>query len=161
MSMDSDGKEAAILKMLGFFGSQAYRLTDEEIGNYVEAVADVSLDAVERSCRQFREGRVERNNSFVPTPVELAMNTRQWDYAIATVTASQELRKLERVVVYKIGEQPPPPAVPLGPIKLEVGGVVRDVSHLTFEQKEEVMRTGRMPDEAPAVGARLRKMGDV
>lgn len=158
MTMDLDGKEAAILKMLGFFGSQAARMSDEEISNYLDAVEDVSLDAVERSCRQFREGRVERNNSFVPTPVELAINARQWDYAIATVTADRELAKLSRVVVYPIGGKPPPPAQPLGPIKLEVGGAVRDVSRMTFEQKEEVMRTGRMPDEAPAVVARLRKM---
>lgn len=131
--------------MLTFFGSASTKLTDDQISAYVDAVEDTSLDAVQRSCKQFRGGRVERNNAFVPTPVELAINARQWDTTIATITASQELRKLERIVPYKIGERPPPPSEALGPIKIEVNGISRDVSHLTLTEKELVLRTGQMP----------------
>jgi hypothetical protein len=47
-------------------------------------VADVSLDALTRSCRQFASGKVSRNNAFPPAAAELAENARLWQEALNT-----------------------------------------------------------------------------
>lgn len=139
---------------MDFFGPSAGRLTDGQISAYLEAVDDCSLDAVQRSCKQFREGRVEgRNNAFMPSPVELAVNARQWDTAIASLTASRELAKLERLVPYKIGTLPEPPAEPLGPIKVDFGQGMIDMSGMTFAEKEEVLRNKGRPADAEKIAA--------
>jgi hypothetical protein len=143
--------------MHGYPSSQG-QVSQGTIDAYLMAVSGCSLEAVKRSCQQFLSGNVEsHNNSFMPTAAELAANARQWDQAIAKVTADREIVASTRLLTYPIGAEPPPPATPLGPIKLEVGGIVRDVSHLTFAQKEEVMRSGKMPeDPAPQIeGARF------
>ena len=130
--------------MSGF--PSASKITDATVDAYVAGVEDVSVESVQRSCKQFSEGRVDgHNNAFMPTVAELASNARQWDEAIAYVTASQELRKLENLQVVKIGEQPKPPAVPLGPTKLNIGGFDRDLTGWSHEEKEEAITTGKVP----------------
>lgn len=164
MSMESDAKEAAIIKLLKAwrFGE---RVSDEQIDAYLEAVEDVSAEAVQRSCEQFRKGRVEGHNTeFVPQPATLAKNARQWDEAIAYITSSREMRKLQPVKIVKIGEPIRPPDQPLGPIRLEVGGIMRDTSDWSHEEKEEAIRTGKMPKSRRPGGAlghvkRLMKEG--
>lgn len=146
MSMASDAKEAAILRMLDFFQFSS-KISDDQLSAYFEAVEDCSVEAVERSCIQFRTGKVEgRNPAFPPNAVEFAMNVRQWDNAIATVTADRMLAQSTKLIPYKAGEEPPPPSKPLGPIKMEVDGIMRDTSTWTFEQKEEALRTGKLPE---------------
>lgn len=148
MTMESDAKEAAILKMLNWWGSQASRLTDQQIGNYLEAVDDMSLEAVEQSCKELRQGLVPRNNEFMPTPVELAINTRRYDRLVADHDARREMA---RIVSYPIGGEPPPGMEELGPTKIEIGGRLVDVSHLTLDEKIEALKSGRLPaDEKPA-----------
>lgn len=155
--------------MLNGFPSSS-KVTDANVDAYLAAVDDVGVDAVQRSCKQFVSGKVEgRNNAFVPTAAELSANARAWQEAIAYVITQQELRKTERIVVYKAGEQPPPPSKPLGPIKLEIGGFMRDVSDWTHDEKEEAMSTGKVPESvtkrmdggAANITARLRSMRDL
>lgn len=109
--------------MMGY-PSSASNITDDNIGAYLEATAEVSIDALARSAKQYLTGRVEgHNNAFMPTAPALASNARQWDEAIATVTASQELAKLGKLTPYRIGGKPPEGTEPLGPTKIEVDGV--------------------------------------
>lgn len=142
MSMILDAKEAAILTMLNRWGSQASRLTDKQLRTYLDAVEEMSLEAVEASCREFREGLVERNNEFMPIPVELTINTRRYDRIAADHDARREMG---RIVSYPIGAKPPEGFQPLGPTKLEINGRMTDVSHLTFEEKEIAIKTGALP----------------
>lgn len=144
-------KKAQIITLMHGYPSSQSQISQGTIDAYAAAVSGCSIEAVTRSCQQFLSGNVEsHNNAFMPTAAELAANARQWDNAIATVTANREIAAAARVTVYPIGTTPPPPSVPLGPIKVEVGGIMRDVSHLTYADKEEVLRTGKMPGEDPA-----------
>jgi len=132
--------------MMHGFPSSQDRITAEVLASYMASVDGISADAVTRSCGQFLAGKVEgRNNSFLPSAAELSANARAWDEAIASVTAAAELRKTQRLVSYPIGTLPPPPSEPLGPIKLEVGGILRDVSDWSLAEKEEAIRTGNVP----------------
>lgn len=140
--------------------SSGSRITDELLNSYLDAVEDVSAEAVGRSCEQFRKGLVDGHNTeFAPAPASLAKNARAWDAAIASITSSRELAKIARIVTYPIGELPPPGFEPLGPTKIEVDGVPRDVTSLSFAAKEEILKTGKMPeDDSPAIVAKIRKM---
>lgn len=92
---DSKAKKVAIVSMMHGFPSSQAHITDGTLGAYVLAVADVSLEAVKRSCGQFLSGLVpDRNNGFLPTAAELSANARAWDAAIAQVTADHELARL-------------------------------------------------------------------
>lgn len=161
--MDAKAKKAAILSMMHGFPSSQGQITEATLGAYLSSVEGTSADAVKRSCSQFLAGKVaDHNNSFMPTAAELSANARAWDEAIAKVTADREMAKLGRLVSYPIGTIAPPPLEPLGPIKLEIGGVMTDISHLSHAEKEEVLRTGKLPaPDSPRIEApspRLRKM---
>lgn len=82
------------------------------------------------------------------------MNVRQWDTAIATVTADRLLAQSTKLITYPIGETAPPPATPLGPTKMEIEGVMRDTSGWSYEEKEEALLTGKMP-KSRVVGGEL------
>jgi hypothetical protein len=132
--------------MMHGFPSSQDRITAEVLASYMAAVETVSADAVGRSCQQFLAGKVEgRNNAFMPSAAELAANARAWDEAIATVTANQELRKLNPVKIVKIGAPIEPPLESAGLIKIDIGGVMTDVSTWTLAEKEEALRTGTLP----------------
>ena len=132
--------------MMHAFPSSRDQITAETIRAYLDAVSELGVEAVERSCRQFSRGLVEgRNNAFPPSGAELATNARLWQEAIATVETNRALAAATRMVTYKMGEGPPPPAKPLGPIRLEVGGIMRDTSDWSHEEKEFALRTGKMP----------------
>lgn len=143
MDTATKAKKAAILKMMHAFPSSQDRITADTLAAYLDVVADVGADAVERSCVQFATGRVEnRNNAFLPTAAELATNARTWQDAIATYEANQAMK---RMVVYPVGEMPPAPLKPLGPIRMEIEGIMHNTSDWSYEEKEEAHRTGKMP----------------
>lgn len=154
MDMATKAKKAAILMMMNGFPSSQDRVTAETIRAYLLAVDDLGVEAVERSCRQFARGLVEnRNNAFMPTAAELASNARLWQDAIGYVDASRALAQAQRITPYRIGESAPPPATPLGPTRLEVEGLMRDTSDWSHDEKEEAIRTGKMPQARRVGGA--------
>lgn len=166
MSMDSDAKEAAIIQMMSGFPSSS-KITDAMVDAYLAAVDDIGAEAVQRSCTQFAKGLVEnRNNAFMPTAAELAANARLWQDAIATVDANRALKIAQRMIVYPVGELPPPPLKPLGPITMEIEGVMRDTSDWSHDEKEEAMRTGKLPKSrvdgaiGKTVVGKIQKMSD-
>jgi len=161
---DRSKKKAQIIAMMhGYPGAQS-QITEGTVNAYLVAVADCSLDAVTRSCGQFLSGKVEsHNNAYLPTAAELAANAASWDSALGSLEAA---RSLKRMVVYPVGTLPPPPLKPLGPIKMEIEGIMRDTSSWSYEEKMEAMTTGKMPASrqigsiGKKVTARLQKMTD-
>ena len=147
--MNSEEQKQAIssIKMLlGARLNSQSAIGPDTVKGYLFAVAECSPWAIEQACTAFLRGRVEGfNNDFAPSGPRLAEEAEKWDNAKRMVDASKLARANERIISYKIGEQPPPPAKPLGPIKLEVDGIMRDTSDWTFEEKEEALRTGKMP----------------
>lgn len=161
MSMASDAKEAAIIRMMSGFPSSS-KITDANVDAYLAAVADIGLEAVQRSCEQFAKGQVEnRDNAFMPSAAELAVNARLWQEAIAHVETQRALAAERRLVSYPIGEKPKPPMEPLGPTKMEIAGMMVDTSEWSYAEKDEAMKTGKMP-KSRQVSSRLdeiRKLG--
>lgn len=111
MSMESDAKRTAVLRMLNGFPSST-RLTEAQLEAYHGAVAVYSLDAVRETCRLFADGRVAgHDNAFIPTVAQLSAKAREIDDVSSSIITHHEL---ERIVVYKIGEKPPDGMVSLG-----------------------------------------------
>jgi len=147
--------------MLKFFGSQAERLTESQLDVYMDAVEDMSLEAVQQSCKELRDGLVPRNNEFMPTPVELAVNTRRYDRLVADHDARKEMAKL---TAYRQGELPPAGMEPAGITYLEVDGRRTDVRDWTNTEQDFAVKTGKTPQSVidrlnASPLARLRKMG--
>ena len=136
------------MRMLDYFGSS--RLSDDQVSAYIESVEDCSAQAVERSCKQYRAGRVEgQSTAFAPNAVQLGINARQWDSAIAQVTTDRALVAAQKMTVYAIGTEPPAPLEALGPVKVDFGGGVIDMTNMTLAEKEEVLKNkGRLAEPA-------------
>ena len=159
MTSERTARKALIVKMMMGYPSSASNITDDNINAYLEAAADVSIDALARAAKQFLTGRVDgHNNAFMPTAPSLASNARAWDEAIASVTASQELAKLGKLTTYRIGEKPPEGTEPLGPTKIEIKGILTDVSDLSHAEKEEIMRTGERTKPAGGILPKMKRV---
>lgn len=142
-------KKAAILMLMHGYPSSQDRITSGTVDAYLAAVEACSADAVERSCKQFLAGKVEsHNNAFLPTAAELAANAATWDRAIAFLDADRAIDKA-KLVRYPMGEKPPPPLVPLGPIKAAFGnGPEIDMTNMSHAEKEAILTSGKVPDAA-------------
>jgi hypothetical protein len=128
-----------IVKLMRGFPSSQSQITEGNVDAYLDAVMDCSLDAVTRSVTQFLSGKVDgRNNGFLPTAPELSANARQWDYALSMVSAD---RHVEKLVSYPMGALPPPPLVPLGPIKIDFGEGMIDMTGMNAAEKAVIMES--------------------
>lgn len=111
---------------------------------YVEALHGYSVEAIERSVEQFIRGNVESHDGrFTPSAAELARNVRQWDEAIRQVEANRTA---------------PPLASGITSVDFGYGRI--DMTKLTIEEQNYVLRTGRAPDLTlgPAT-VKLQRMG--
>lgn len=153
---------AAIKMMIGARANSQSAISADTVKGYLIAVSDCPLKAVEQATTAFIKGNVIDYDFdyFPPSAPRLAIEARKWEEANALVEASRNRRAAERITSYPIGTLPPPPLERLGPTKIEVNGVPTDVMHLTLAEKEEVLRTGKMPNAAPSIGAvpKLRRM---
>lgn len=76
-------KEALILDL--FDGYLSAKPSAENLARYLAAVADLSVEAVARSVKQFNDGLVERDNrDFAPSAETFSHNARRWQKAIDT-----------------------------------------------------------------------------
>lgn len=110
---------------------------------YLAVLEDYSVDALARSVKQFITGLVPTHDGrFAPSAAELARNVRQWDEAIRTLEA-------QRLA----------PPLASGIMSIDFGNGKIDMTRLTLEQQDEVLRTGRAPGVTigPAV-AKLQRM---
>lgn len=84
MSMESDAKEAAILRMLEIYPQ--YRATDEFIDALVAIADGHSLQAVRLACDRFRTGQVPgHNNAYVLNGAQFAEQCALFDRAYSDV----------------------------------------------------------------------------
>ncbi len=137
-----------LLKFLDGFPSSA-RLTSGQIDAYLEALAEFRYDALTHALRRFREEDVEDYNaSYVPTVPQLIKQVKLFDTVLRRIDADRAARP--KLVVYPIGGEPPPRAVPLGPIKVDFGNGPIDLSKNTPEEIDEVFRLrGPLPPKEP------------
>lgn len=147
--------------MDGFPGSLS-NLTDDVIATYVDATLDCDEEAILRSVEQYTAGRVEEHRgAFAPSSGDFARNVRMWGQALAVLHKASGER--EQLVIYPIGEEPPPPLVPLGPLKVDFGHGVIDMTKMSPAEKEAViLHSGLPPTEGERLGVmpRLRRLGD-
>lgn len=161
--MDSLAKEAIILKLFRLYRSMDGKnkpTLDALIKTYLEPVAEYSLSALEQAFERIRDNEVEGLDPNWPINVPVWVSqVKMLDRILNRVRRTDD-----GIVVYRIGEQPPPGYVPLGPTELEIEGRLMDVSALSFEAKEYAIKHGRLPDspaeiEAPnRVVPRLKRM---
>lgn len=112
---------------------------------YVQALDGFSIEAIEKSVDQFITGRVESHDGrFAPSAAELSRNVRQWHEAIAFVNDVRNAKPLAS-----------------GILSVDFGHGVIDMTKLSREQQDEVLRTGFAPrvQIGPAT-VRLQRMGE-
>lgn len=112
---------------------------------YISALEGYTVEAIARSVEQFVTGRVEwHDGRFAPSTAELARNVRQWDEAIAVVAEARNPKPLAS-----------------GILSVDFGQGRIDMTKLTAEQQEEVLRTKRAPQATlgPS-GLRLARLGE-
>jgi hypothetical protein len=142
---------------MGYPSSQV-RITDEVLGAYLEAVAGYRVAALAHAVKRFSIGDVEgHNNAFPPSGAQLAQQTRLFDEVLQSLDADPA----PKLVSYRIGDNPPEGAVPLGPMSVDFGKGLIDMSQMTPAEKDQVFKhkglspaDGQLPFK-PA----LKKMG--
>lgn len=86
---ESLAKEALILDLFDNYLSA--KPSAENLNRFLAAVENCSLEAVQRSVKQFTSGLVERENrDFAPSAEAFAHNVRQWQAALDKRDAPQE-----------------------------------------------------------------------
>lgn len=161
MSTEALAKEAVILKLFRLYRSMDGKASRALTEAYLDPVKEYSLSAIQQAFERFRD------NEVAGVDANYAINVPQW---VSQVKMLDSILKRVRsgpdgLIVYRMGELPPPGTEPLGPIKIEINGIPTDVSHLTFAEKEIAMKTGRLPTpdaigapDRPAIEARLQKL---
>ena len=102
----------------------------------------MSLEAVQASCEELREGFVQRNNAYMPEPIDLSINTRRYDRTVAEHDARKGLDRLMHT----------------GIVDMDFGrGKVRMVGLTEAEQDKLIKLKGIMPDGRNASGLSLEE----
>lgn len=148
-------KERVILGLFRLYRSLDGKANRALTDAYLDPVLGYSLSAIEQAFERFRDGEVDGAEiDWVPSVPRWVSQVKMLDGILNRVR-----RTNDGITVYRIGEEPPPGTEPLGPIKLELGGRVVDVSHLSYAEKVEAQRTGRLPaPEADATAPRIQRM---
>lgn len=118
------------------------------------------LDAVEHACKRFSSGQVDgRNNAFPPSAAELCIQVRLYHDILERIDRDRADRP--KLVVYKIGETPPPPLEALGPIKVDFGQGTIDMTDMTLAEKEAVLQHKGLPpaDDTKQIGLKPKTQG--
>jgi hypothetical protein len=112
---------------------------------YLEALDGFSVEAIDRSVNQFVRGAVPTHDGrFAPSAAELARNVKQWDDAIKVRDEAKN-----------------PPQLASGILSVDFGHGPIDMTKLSIEQQDEVLRTGRAPAlTIGSISARLKRLED-
>jgi hypothetical protein len=110
---------------------------------YLGVLDGYSLEAIASSVDQFIRGAVETHDGrFAPSAAELARNVRKWDEAF----------KLRDAPRQKLAS---------GILSIDFGGGRIDMTKLTLEEQNEVLRTGKPPQiSAGPTHVRLQRMAE-
>lgn len=156
----SEQKKAleAIRMMLGARSNGGSAITADTVKAYLIAVSDYPLEAIEAACIAFIKSNVLHFDFdyFPPNAPRLAIEVAKWTEAQAGMARVLATRQRPALVSYPIGTLPPPPLEELGPTKLEIGGMVMDVSDWTLKEKTEAMATGKIPESRKVAGVPLK-----
>lgn len=111
---------------------------------YLSVLDGCCLEAIDRSVSQFIRGDVATHDGrFAPSAAELARNARQWDEAIRLRDA-------------------PRPQLASGILSIDFGKGRIDMTKLSLEEQNEVLRTGKPPQATLGpVTAKLQRMGEL
>lgn len=146
MSKERTAKEAVIFSMLEGIPSLQGQISAGMVEAMVAAVDDCRVDAVAHACRRFNRGEVEGHNAaFAPSAGQLAAQARLFDTVLRKIDRDKEERPV--LISYPIGGEPPPPAVPLGPLSVDFGSGPIDMRDMSPADKEFVLANKRRPDE--------------
>lgn len=138
-NMSKTQRKVLIWKLMDGFPGSHSNLTEGVIDAYVEATLDCSEEAITRSVEQYRSGRVEEHSgNYAPSSSDFARNVRMWVSALAVLEGAAAER--DKLVPYAIGSAPPEPLVPLGPIAVDHGAGMIDMSKMSHSEKEAVLR---------------------
>lgn len=144
---ERQAREALILNLLSGFLSIADRITTEALGAYVSATADYSVDALKAACGDFQRAEVPGwNPNFVLTAPQLAERARMWHGLLNRVAGKDKLTS------YPIGAPLPPGKEPLGPLKVDFGNGMIDMSSMSYAEKEAVLAAKGLPKPDDAAG---------
>lgn len=110
---------------------------------YLGVLDGYSLEAIASSVDQFVRGAVETHDGrFAPSAAELSRNVRKWDEAFKLRDAPR--RKLAS-----------------GIMSVDFGGGRIDMTKLSLEQQNEVLRTGKPPQiTVGPTTVKLQRMGE-
>lgn len=153
MTTEWNAREVLILEMLAGFGSNVANPT---IDAMVRVCLPFQIEAVQQACERFTNKEVDGHDyRFPPNAPQLVDQVRLLDRVLNRIAG----RRGTGLIPYRMGESPPEGTVPLGPVKIEVDGRIRDVSHLTHAEKEEILLTGKMPsEEQKSIAPALKRM---
>lgn len=164
-SKERAAREILILGVLSGYPTIADKVGQSMVDAFVEATADYAVEALRAACRDFQQHDVpDHNFDFPLNAPQLAKRTAMWDGIIRRqADKGQGLAVGSRgVVSYPIGASPPEGYVPLGPMRVDFGHGAIDMSAMSHEEKEAVLRSqGRVAIEGkPEVTARLQRVTD-
>lgn len=139
-NMEQHAKEAALLTTLGGFPFLAGRMDRALIDAYLAALSEFSAEAVALACRRFSDCDVPGwDPSRPPSAAQIVQQARLF-------TNLAEYKERPRLVAVPIGKPLPDGMRTLGPLSVNFGHGNIDMSGMTPDEKEEVLRLGRRPD---------------
>lgn len=81
MDQARDAKTVRIYRLLRGYWQLAEKLDEGLLESYVEACADVSVEAVSLACQRIASGQAGLNTSFPPSPADIAERASMLDAA--------------------------------------------------------------------------------
>lgn len=145
--------ESLVIEALSGYGS-ATDLSETNINTYVSRLAEFSVEAVAYAVRQFNMGEVDGHDpAFPPSAAALARMTKIYNDVLLRVSRAKNER--DRLVAYRIGDEPPPGTAPLGPLEVDFGQGKIDMRNLSPTDKAYVMTNKRLPPPAGADEAKV------
>lgn len=126
--------------LLGGFPSAASSITQATVSAYLDAVIDYPVDAIQAAYQDYRDKKVpdHANWGFPPTAPQFGDRARLHTEVMA-IRARRAAGADSQIVAYPIGQEPPPGAVPLGPLSIDYGNGAIDMSWMTPEEKRRVL----------------------
>lgn len=124
--------------MLAGFPGQS-NITAATVMAYLLAVEHCSDEAIASACMAYLRHQVaDHDYQFAPTAAQLGHTASMFEPR----EADPDLGDL---IAYPIGADVPEGAVPLGPTSVDFGYGRIDMSRMSHAEKEETMRTKRLP----------------
>lgn len=134
-------RERVVQKLFRLYRSMDGKATPALIKVYLEPIEAYDPSAAQEAYQRFRDGEVDGQSlEFIPNVPRWVSQVKMLDGLLKRSTL-----RGDGLIGYRIGEQPPPGTVPLGPIKGDFGEGVIDMTNLSPADKEYVMEHKKLP----------------